>query len=69
MLNLAKSRVDSTALTPAVSLKSVLKQGIADEEVDIKAERTFVFINLLFQMLYAWQCGIDRKGSLPFIHQ
>ena len=36
----------------AVNLKSVLKEGIADDDVDVKVDKTVVFINLSDKMLY-----------------
>ena len=36
----------------AVNLKGVLQEGIADEDVEIKVDKTVVFINLSDKMLY-----------------
>ncbi len=51
-LQAAKSQADSINLALAVNLKSVLKQGIDDQDVDIKVDKTVVFINLSDKMLY-----------------
>ena len=52
VLQSAKTRADSINLALAVNLKSVLAQGIADEDVEIKVDKTVVFINLSDKMLY-----------------
>ncbi len=51
-LQLAKSRADSINLALAVNLKSVLKDGIEDEDVEVKVDKTVVYINLSDKMLY-----------------
>lgn len=51
-LQLAKTKADSINLALAVNLKSVLEKGIADEDVEIKVDKTVVFINLSDKMLY-----------------
>lgn len=51
-LQAAKSQADSINLALSVNLKSVLKQGIEDQDVDIKVDKTVVFINLSDKMLY-----------------
>lgn len=48
----AKSKADSINLALAVNLKSVLKDGIDDEDVDVQVDKTVVFINLSDKMLY-----------------
>ncbi len=52
LLQAAKSRADSINLALAVNLKSVLKKGIEDEDVEVKVDKTVVFINLSDKMLY-----------------
>jgi len=52
LLQAAKSKADSMNLALAVNLKSVLSQGIADQDVDIKVDKTVVFVNLSDKMLY-----------------
>lgn len=52
MLQQAKSKADSINLALAVNLKSVLKDGLSDEDVEIKVDKTVVFINLSDKMLY-----------------
>lgn len=51
-LNAARSKTDSINLALAINLKSVLKDGISDEDIDIKVDKTVVFINLSDKMLY-----------------
>lgn len=52
LLQAAKTKADSINLALAINLKSVLKDGIADEDVEIKVDKTVVFINLSDKMLY-----------------
>lgn len=52
LLQAAKSKADSINLALAVNLKGVLKDGIDDADVDIKVDKTVVFINLSDKMLY-----------------
>jgi len=52
LLQNAKSRADSMNLALAVNLKSVLKDGIADQDVEIKVDKTVVFVNLSDKMLF-----------------
>ena len=51
-LQAARTRADSINLALAVNLKSVLKDGIEDEDVEVKVDKTVVFINLSDKMLY-----------------
>lgn len=51
-LQAAKSRADSINLALAVNLKSVLAKGIEDEDVEVKVDKTVVFINLSDKMLF-----------------
>lgn len=48
----ARTRADSINLALAVNLKSVLKEGIADDDVEVKVDKTVVFINLSDKMLF-----------------
>lgn len=52
LLQAAKSKADSINLALAVNLKSVLRDGIADEDIDVKVDKTVVFVNLSDKMLY-----------------
>ena len=52
LLQAAKSKTDSINLALAVNLKGVLQDGIADNDVEIKVDKTVVFINLSDKMLY-----------------
>jgi len=52
LLQAAKTKADSINLALAVNLKSVLKDGIEDKDIDIKVDKTVVYINLSDKMLY-----------------
>lgn len=52
LLQTAKTKADSINLALAVNLKSVLKDGIDDRDVDIKVDKTVVLINLSDKMLF-----------------
>lgn len=47
-----KTKADSLNLALAVNLKRVLKKGIDDEDIEVKVDKTVVFINLSDKMLY-----------------
>ena len=52
LLQAAKTRTDSINLALAVNLKGVLSQGIEDEDVEVRVDKTVVFVNLSDKMLY-----------------
>jgi len=52
LLQAAKTRADSINLALAVNLKSVLNEGIEDQDVEVKVDKTVVFINLSDKMLF-----------------
>lgn len=52
LLQTARSKADSINLALAVNLKSVLKDGIDDQDIDVKVDKTVVYINLSDKMLY-----------------
>lgn len=52
LLQQAKSKADSINLALAVNLKSALKDGLDDQDIEIKVDKTVVFINLSDKMLY-----------------
>lgn len=52
LLQAARTKADSINLALAVNLKSVLKEGIEDQDVEIKVDKTVVFINLSDKMLF-----------------
>lgn len=52
LLQMAKTRADSINLALAVNLKSVLSEGIEDKDVEVKVDKTVVFVNLSDKMLY-----------------
>jgi len=53
LLQQAKTKADSINLALAVNLKGVLNEGIADRDVEVKVDKTVVFINLSDKMLYS----------------
>lgn len=52
MLQAARSKTDSINLALAVNLKGALSQGLNDQGIEIKVDKTVVFINLSDKMLY-----------------
>ena len=66
LLQAAKSKADSINLALAVNLKSVLREGIEDQDVDIKVDKTVVYINLSDKMLYKSGSSqiTDRAGEV-----
>lgn len=52
LLLAAKTKADSINLALAINLKGVLKDGLDDQDVEIKVDKTVVFINLSDKMLY-----------------
>lgn len=52
LLQKAKTRADSINLALAVNLKSVLSEGIEDDDVEVKVDKTVVFVNLSDKMLF-----------------
>ncbi len=53
LLQAAKSKADSINLALAVNLKSALKEGLDDQDVNIKVDKTVVMINLSDKMLFS----------------
>lgn len=52
LLQAARTKADSINLALAVNLKGALKEGLDDQDVDIKVDKTVVMINLSDKMLY-----------------
>ena len=52
LLQSAKTRADSINLALAVNLTSMLRDGIEDRDIEIKVDKTVVFVNLSDKMLY-----------------
>jgi chemotaxis protein MotB len=52
LLQNAKTRADSINLALAVNLKSVLREGFDDKDVEVKVDKTVVFVNLSDKMLF-----------------
>lgn len=52
LLQAAKTKTDSLNLALAINLKSVLARGIQDEDIEVKVDKTVVYVNLSDKMLY-----------------
>ncbi|MBL7825474.1 MAG: OmpA family protein [Saprospiraceae bacterium] len=61
LLQNAKTRADSINLALAVNLTTMLRDGIADKDIEIKVDKTVVFVNLSDKMLY--QSGSSNLTS------
>lgn len=61
LLQDAKTKADSINLALAVNLKSVLKEGLDDTDVEVKVDKTVVFVNLSDKMLF--QSGSSNLTS------
>jgi chemotaxis protein MotB len=64
LLQAAKTKADSINLALAVNLKGVLSDGIEDKDVEVKVDKTVVFINLSDKMLFtSGSATITPKAS------
>ena len=64
LLQAAKSKADSINLALAVNLTGVLTDGVNDKDVDIKVDKTVVFINLSDNMLFqSGSASITTKAN------
>lgn len=63
LLNAAKDKADSINLALAVNLKTVLQDGILDSDIEVKVDKTVVFINLSDKMLYQSGSSIIRPRA------
>ena len=52
LIRAAKTKADSINLALAVNLKGALTEGISDQDVDIKVDKTVVFVNLSDKLLF-----------------
>lgn len=52
LLQAARTKADSINLALAVNLKNVLEEGIDDKDVEVKVDKTVVFINISDKMLF-----------------
>ncbi|TNE55923.1 MAG: hypothetical protein EP338_01700 [Bacteroidetes bacterium] len=52
LLQAAKTKADSINLALAINLKGVLKDGLEDDDVEIKVDKTVVFVNLSDKVLF-----------------
>jgi len=51
-LQAAKTKTDSINLVLSANIKSVLRQGIADQDIDVEIDKTVVYINISDKMLF-----------------
>jgi chemotaxis protein MotB len=64
LLQAAKTRADSINLALAVNLKGVLADGLTDKDVEVKVDKTVVFVNLSDKMLYqSGSANITAKAN------
>ena len=64
LLQAAKTKADSINLALAVNLKGVLSDGLADKDVEVKVDKTVVFVNLSDKMLYqSGSANITTKAN------
>jgi len=52
LLQSVKTRTDSINLALAVNLKSVLRDGVTDDDIEVKVDKTVVFVNISDKMLF-----------------
>ncbi|MEM1216546.1 MAG: hypothetical protein AAGJ82_12715, partial [Bacteroidota bacterium] len=52
MLQSAKTRTDSINLALAVNLKGVLDEGLSDDDVEVKVDKTVVYVDLSDKVLF-----------------
>jgi len=52
LIQAARTKADSINLALSANLTTVLAKGIADQDVDIKVDKTVVFVNLSDKMLF-----------------
>ncbi|MBX2845074.1 MAG: OmpA family protein [Saprospiraceae bacterium] len=52
LLQAARTRADSINLALSANLKQVLKEGIEDKDIDVRVDKTVVFVNLSDKMLF-----------------
>jgi len=52
LIQAARSKADSMNLALSANLTTVLAKGIADQDIDIKVDKTVVFVNLSDKMLF-----------------
>jgi chemotaxis protein MotB len=64
LLQAAKSKTDSMNLALAVNLKTVLKDGLDDSDIEIKVDKTVVMVNLSDKMLFT--SGSSRISSKAY---
>ena len=64
LIQAAKTRADSINLALSINLKTVLSEGITDQDVEIKVDKTVVFVNLSDKMLFkSGSAQINAKAN------
>lgn len=53
LIQAARTKADSINLALAVNLKSVLNQGLDDQDVEVKVDKTVVMVNISDKMLFS----------------
>lgn len=53
LIQAARTKADSINLALAVNLKSVLSQGLDDQDVEVKVDKTVVMVNISDKMLFS----------------
>ncbi len=52
LLQAAKTKADSLNLALSVNIKNVLKDGLSDQDIEVKVDKTVVMVNLSDKMLF-----------------
>lgn len=63
LLQAVKTRTDSINLALAVNLKGVLSEGVSDQDVEVKVDKTVVFVNLSDKMLFQSGSSLINPGA------
>jgi chemotaxis protein MotB len=63
LLQAAKNKADSLNLALAVNIKGVLSEGLSDQDVDVKVDKTVVFVNLSDKMLFTSGSAIVTNSA------
>jgi len=66
LIQAARTKADSMNLALSANLTTVLAEGIADQDIDIKVDKTVVFVNLSDKMLFSSGSAIvtQRAGDV-----
>jgi len=67
LLQNAKTKADSINLALAVNLKSVLADGVSDQDVEVKVDKTVVMINISDKMLFTSGSYNINSGAMTVL--